>query len=200
MGIPTTSANDLMTVSDLHEKAQNLEPDNKYKIGVLALLSGRLLASFDTVEDYLFARLWCAFHQQDPLQAIQTIGESIKKYGPNHFGADESQGWGYALPLLAAQQFKTALVFLADAGGSLGLLQAVHLGLIMSFNGVDVRDFGRDNSSTGVVTALLVNYAAVLEGDPSIGAVGGLEYLLRIPDQSRVRQEVRTSFVYTKQF
>ena len=190
-GVPTTSANDIMAISDLHERTQNLEPQNTYKIRVLALLSGTLLDGLETIEDYLFARLWHAVLQQDPVQHIRAIGESIKKYGPNYFGEDDNnEGWGYALPLLASQQFKTALVFLAGSRSPLGLLQSVHLGLVMSLGNVNIKDFGQDASSNGVVTELLVNYASALEVDPAIGPIGGLDYLMKIPDKNRARQEV----------
>jgi hypothetical protein len=191
MGIPMIATADRDMIVDLYEKTNNLEPNNTHKIGVLALLSGKPLASFSTVEDYLFGRLWLGLqHQEDPTSQIEVIGDSIRKYGPDHFGAEESAGWGYALPLLATQQFRTALSYLAEAGGGTGLLQAVHLGLVFAAKDIPVSDLGRQASSGCVVTALLVRYASAMEAEPSMGALAALQYLLRIPQRDRSREEV----------
>lgn len=189
-GSAMISASDRDAMADLYEKTRNLEPDNTLKIGALAMLSGKELASFNTIEDYLFGRLWRALQQEDPASQIELIGASIRKYGPDYFGAEENGGWGYALPLLATQQFKTALAYLADAGGPTGLLQAVHLGLVFSTKGMTVNDLGREASSGCLVTALLAKYANLLEAEPTSVAGAGLEYLLRIPQKQRSRQEV----------
>jgi hypothetical protein len=195
-GNPLISRQDNAALEDLYEKTRNLDPDNTYKIGVLALLSGNELASFDTIEDYLFGRLWRALQSDNPPPAIENIGASIRKYGPEYFGgAEENGGWGYALPLLATQQFKTALTFLAEAGGPTGLLQATHLGLVLSIGRIALEDLGRPSSSTGDLgTALLVKYATTLEQDPSLGVGVALEYLLQIPSKERSHKEVRFDF------
>lgn len=191
-GVPMISSRDRDALVDAYEKAQNLEPNNTHKIGALALLSGNHLASFNTIEDYLFGRLWLALQHEDPESEIKSIGESIRQYGPEYFGGEESGGWGYALPLLASQQLKTALIFLAEAGGSTGVLQAVHLGLAFSISGTAVGDLGHQSSSGCLVTALLVKYATMLEAESSMGPLAALEYLLRIPKKDRSRQEVST--------
>jgi hypothetical protein len=192
-GNPMISRQETAAMEDLYEKARNLEPDNTFKIGVLALLSGNQLASSDTIEDYLFGRLSLALQSDNPPPAIESIGASIRKYGPGHFGGPENGGWGYALPLLATQQFKTALTFLAEAGGPTGLLQATHLGLVLSMGRVALEDLGRPSSSSAgdLATALLVKYATTLEQDPSLGVGAALEYLLRIPSKERSLKEVR---------
>lgn len=184
------SSTDRDMIIDLYEKAQHLESNNKHKVGFLALLCGKLLSSFDTIEDYLFGRLWVALQDVDPASQIEGIGESIRKYGPGYFQAEDSGGWGYALPLLASQQFKTALAYLAEAGGSTGLMQAVHLGLAFSMSGHDVVDLGRQTSTGCLVTALLVKYANLLESESPTGAIVALDYLLRIPTKERSRQEI----------
>ncbi len=75
------------------------QPNNTLKIGALALLSGKELASFNTIDDYLFGRLWRALQQEDPARQIEMIGASIRQYGPDYFGAEVNGGWGYALLL-----------------------------------------------------------------------------------------------------
>ena len=192
-GTPMVSSTDRDMIIDLYEKAQHLESNNKHKVGFLALLCGKLLSSFDTIEDYLFGRLWVALQDVDPASQIEGIGESIRKYGPGYFQAEDSGGWGYALPLLASQQFKTALAYLAEAGGSTGLMQAVHLGLAFSMSGHDVVDLGRQTSTGCLVTALLVKYANLLESESPTGAIAALDYLLRIPTKERSRQEVSST-------
>ena len=177
---------------NMHQKTCNLEPENTTKIAVIALLSGQQLYSSETIEDYLFGLLWAALQNENPLPAIEKIGASIRKYGPDHFGgAEENGGWGYALPLLATQQFLTALTFLAQAGGTTGLMQAAHLGLVLSTAGVPLQDLGRPSSpSDDLITALLVKYASYLEQDPSMGVGRALEYLLKIPSKAQSHKEI----------
>lgn len=198
MGTPGIAPTDRDLMVDLYDKTQNLEPKNVFKIGVLALLSGQSLpeTSFSTIEDYLFGHLWLALQQEDPTSNIELIGKSIKKYGPDYFHAEDSGGWGYALPLMASQQFKTALSFLAEAGGSAGLLQATHLGLIFAMKGLAVTDLGPNNGSSGcLVTALLVKYASLLEGEANAGPMAALEYLLKIPRKEKARHEIASMIV-----
>jgi len=176
----------------LHQKTQNLEPDNTAKISVIALLSGNQLHALETIEDYLFGLFWAALLKENPLPGIEQMGASIRKYGPDHFGGpEENGGWGYALPLLATQQFQTALTFLAQAGGAIGLLQATHLGLVLSTAGVPLQDLGRPSSpSHELVTALLVKYASFLEREPSMGVGKALDYLLKIPSKEQSQKEI----------
>ena len=86
----------------------------------------------------------------------------------------------HAQPLLASQQFETALRYLAEAGGSMGLLQATHLAIMLSVAGIPVQDVGGHEPSRSILTDLLVAYASKLEMDPASGAKGSLLYLLRI--------------------
>jgi hypothetical protein len=115
------------------------------------------------------------------------LGESIRGFGANHFeNADGSSGgWSYALPLLLAQQYRSALVHLADTGGPLGLLQATHLGLVM---GEPLEDLGNVSSSSfPLLTSLLVELSNHLQ---YADAAAAIEYLIRIPDGGRKRSEV----------
>ena len=187
------AANERDLINDLYDKTQKLEPNSVHKIGVLALLSGQSLpdSSFKTIEDYLFGHLWLALQQEDSTTPVEKLGESIRKYGPDYFQAEESAGWGYALPLLASQQFKTALAYLAEAGGSTGLLQATHLGLIFSLKGIAVSDLGSKTGTSGcLVTALLIKYASLLEADANAGPIAALQYYLKIPQKDKCRHEV----------
>lgn len=202
VGPPMISSHDRQAIADLYERANSsLEPENIYRLGTLALLSGiRSLPSseaggFSTIEDYLFGCLWQAVQHQNPMGEIIKLGEVIRGFGPDHFGDEETGGWSYALPLLATQQFKTALSFLADAGGVTGLMQATHLGLALSLGGVAVEDAGRDASSESIVAALLVAYASKLQAEPSAGVMASLEYLLRIPSKDRARKEIASLVV-----
>mmetsp|Transcript_1619 Transcript_1619/g.4137 ORF Transcript_1619/g.4137 Transcript_1619/m.4137 type:complete len:452 (+) Transcript_1619:1-1356(+) len=192
-------AEDRLAILNAHETTQNLDPDNKHKLRVLALLGGKRPESFDTdtVEDYLFGNLWVALmDREDPIRQIEVIGASIRKYGPSHFAGDGSGEWGYVLPLIATQQFATALSYLSEAGGHTGLMQATHLGLVLTLAGVNVADLGdssssvRGSTSQDIVTALLVNYAIVTESEPSAGVRASLEYLLRIPNPEESTHQV----------
>jgi hypothetical protein len=189
VGSPMIMARDRFNILDLYEKTKNLDPNNQHKLSVLALLCGQRLESFSTVEDYLFGCLWLALmDKENPIRQIEVIGNSVRKYGPSHFAADGSSEWGYVLPLFAAQQFETALSYLAEAGGPTGLMQAAHLGIVFALANVNVADLGdassasRGSAPRDVVTALLVNYATLCEREPSARVLASLEYLLKIPD------------------
>jgi len=187
VGSPNIMSRDRFNVLDLYQKTKNLDPNNTHKLSVLALLCGQRLESFSTVEDYLFGCLWLALmDKENPIRQIEVIGASVRKYGPSHFAADGSGEWGYVLPLIASQQFETALSYLAEAGGPTGLMQAAHLGIIFAVAGITVADLGDASSSSrgsrDVVTALLVNYATQSEREPSARGLASLEYLLKIPN------------------
>jgi Nup93/Nic96 len=194
-GIPMIGDRERSMILNFYEKTKNTEPDKLNKIGVLALLSGQQLEAVPTIEDYLFGRLWLAVQdREDPVPIIKDVGENIRKWGPSHFMTEGSGAWGYCLPLLAAQQYKTALSFLAQAGGTEGLLEAVHLGLIFSMAGVEVSDLGEGipsgPASGDLVTVWLSKYAQILESDPSPGLTASLQYLLRIPSQKDSQDQI----------
>jgi hypothetical protein len=197
VGSPMIMSRDQFNILDLYEKTKNLDPNNTHKLSVLALLCGQRLESFSTVEDYLFGCLWLALmDKENPIQQIEVIGASIRKYGPSHFAADGSGEWGYVLPLIAAQQFETALSYLAEAGGPTGLMQAVHLGIAFAAAGVTVADLGdaslpsRGAAPRDIVTALLVNYATLCEREPSARVMASLEYLLKISNTEESNYQV----------
>lgn len=202
VGVPMVPAQDRETLLNFYERAKNVEASNNFKIDVLALLCGQQLSSFSTIEDYLFGRMWLALQdREDPVLRIAEIGASIRKYGPEYFGADESGGWAYALPLIASQQFKTALAYLAGAGGDNALLQAVHLGLVFSLAGVEVADLQHTTTPTPtmkrssseeseLVNALLVSYSNMLQREPTAGVLVALQYLLKIRSKEKLMQEV----------
>jgi Nup93/Nic96 len=193
--LPTQYRADLV---DLLQKTLNLEKlgsstDSKAKIGVVTWLSGHETYSQDSIEDYLFGLLWAALQNENPLPAIEKIGATIRTYGADHFGGpEENGGWGYALPLLVTQQFQTALTFLAQAGGANGLLQATHLGLVLSTAGIAIQDLGQSSSPSNdyLAPALVVKYASYLEQDPALGIEKALEYLLKIPSKEQSRNEI----------
>lgn len=194
MGNALLSTDDAAAMGNLYHRIRNLEPDNKHKIGVLALLSRNELTSFDTIEDYLFGRLWLALQSESPLEQIEQIGTSIKKYGPEHFGGpDDNGGWGYALPLLASQQFVSAITYLAEAGGANGLLEAAHLGVAFAVNDISIKDLDSSSPSANIMVPLLVKYANTLESEPSLGVFAALEYVLCIPNKNEARREVSQS-------
>ena len=188
---------DRAAIGDLHDRTKTIEPENVYKLGTLALLSEvRPIPSkescrgFSTIEDYLFGWLWQAVHSESPMESIVNIGGIIQRFGSAYFGNEETGGWSYAQPLLASQQFETALRYLAEAGGSMGLLQATHLAIMLSVAGVPVQDVGGHESSTSILTDLLVAYASKLEMDPASGAKGSLLYLLRISPKKEALKQV----------
>ena len=196
-GSPMISSENRSTILNIHEKTKNLEPNNTHKLSVLALLCGEHLGSYPSIEDYLFGRLWFALmDREDPVSRIEEIGASVRKYGPSYFTADGCGEWNYVLPLIVSQQFETALSYLGQAGGSTGLLQAVHLGIVFALSQVNVVDLGDASSSSRgssprvVVTTLLVNYATLSEREPSARVLASLEYLLKIPRTEESNHQV----------
>lgn len=180
VGSPMIGSEYRSTISNMYERTKNLEPNNTHKLSVLALLCGNQLESFSSVEDYLFGCLWVALmDRENPVEQIQQIGASVQKYGSSHFAADGAGEWNYVLPLIASQQFETALEYLAGEGGTTGLMQAAHLGIVFTLAQVDVSDLG-GSAPRDIVTALLVNYAAITEREPSARVLAALQYLLQI--------------------
>ena len=196
---PGYSNPDRPALGDLFDRTKTMEPTNVYKLGTLALLSeARSLPStesrgFSTIEDYMFGSLWQIVQNDSPTDEIVKLGGIIRSFGSGYFGNEETGGWSYALPLLASQQFRTALTYLADAGGSMGLLQATHVAIMLSVAGVPVHDVGDRGSSESILTALLIAYSAKLEMDPASGPTASLQYLLRISPKKQSLKEVSYS-------
>ncbi len=108
-----------------------------------------------------------------------------------------SGGWAYALPLLASQQYATALAYLAEAGGGLGLLQAAHVGIVMDVAGLRVTDFTVDelsnmsskSSQQALLPMLVASYSASLQG---LDAGAALRYLALMTGRGKfVKEQVR---------
>jgi Nup93/Nic96 len=194
-GIPFVDDQERAAVLNFYERAKNMEPNNTHKINVLALLCGQQLESVATIEDYLFGRFWLAVQdRENSVALVKEVGESIRKWGPSYFAANDAGAWGYCLPLLCAQQFRTALSFLAEAGGAMGMVEAVHLGLIFTMAGVEVSDLDESDPvgppCRDVATVLLTKYAQMLEMTPSVGIVAPLQYLLQIPKKSDLDDQI----------
>lgn len=200
MSAPVISAQDRQPLVSEYHRANNRDPVDPFMSASLALLSlAEPISSsnnlVNTIEDYLFGALWNTVQMTHPIEDLAKLGEDIKHWGPKHFADTEgSGGWAYTLPLLAAQQYTTALSYLADAGGTMGLLHSTHLSLVLALAGTEFTDLSPPNSAssgtantTCLLTALLVSYSMQLQGTD---AAASLEYLVRIPDPGRVRKEV----------
>lgn len=187
------NGDDKLAVQELCNTASNL-----FQSGTYALLSGSPLpkddntTGFCNIEDYLTSRLWLAvLDPSSPQRKLADLGKSIRDFGPEYFGTQDP--YSYAWPLLATQQYASALTHLASAGGPMGLLQATHLGLVLtSLLEIGVVDLGARSgadASSNVLTSLLVKYSrSVLL--PRVGAGAALEYLARIPTRARATNEV----------
>jgi hypothetical protein len=193
---------DRHVLADLLESAKRVDdsvPTKIFQSGTYMLLSGsnrQPLASetavgFSTIEDYLTQSLWKAVLQTSAVDELIRLGELILKCGPSHFDDPLSGGWSYALPLLASQQYQKALMFLVEAGGPLGLLQATHLGLVLSKSGVILRNLGEtDSPADGTIADLIAAYARELLKDSETGTLAALSYLVHIPSEVRLRKEI----------
>lgn len=113
-----------------------------------------------------------------------------------------SGGWAYALPLLASQQYATALAYLAEAGGGVGLLQAAHVGIVMDAAGLSVTDFSLDaqsgissrSSQQALLPMLVASYSASLQGSDAGSA---LRYLALMSGKGKfVKEQVRMPLFY----
>ena len=114
-----------------------------------------------------------------------------------------SGGWAYALPLLLSQQYATALGYLAEAGGGLGLLQATHVGIAMNAAGLSLVDFVLTEelsiSNQDVLLPMLVaSYSASLQG---VDVGGALKYLVLLSGKGKfVKEQVLRLILETRQF
>jgi Nup93/Nic96 len=172
-------------------------PSNLFKKAVLSLLAANSSWPFSfeeteglkTVEDFLMGSLWIAVLQANPFEHLIELGETVMKFGSSHFQDPLSGGWAFALPLLATQLSQKALMWLAEIGGPYGLLQATHIGLVMSFAGIPIRNIGHgDSVADTTLSTLLVAYAKsiLIEHGPLVA----LDYLMQIPNKVRLSKEV----------
>jgi nuclear pore complex protein Nup93 len=164
------------TVTDLYERGGD---DDAFYVAVLGLLSMNdpILDSesvIQTSEDYLFAWLW--YVQSNEARRVE-LSDALRELGPSHF---PDSAWGYALPLIAAQEYTSALEHLMKMQAS---IPAVHVALVLQEAGV--------LSGGDIVTRLILEHAALLQKHDPAAAV---EYLIRLPDEQRRMKEVRWSF------
>lgn len=149
-------------------------------------------------------------------EAVARLGTLVKEWGPSYFEQEDdtsdgtavsmvavssqlgssqrdviprSGGWAYALPLLACQQYGSALGYLAEVGGGLGLMQATHVALIMDAMGIDMADYvitdGNSSSEDGsqLFSMLVSSFSATLQGTDVVSA---LKYLMLLRGKSKV--------------
>lgn len=194
--IVAPSPADRRSVGDLWESCQHRDSSvDLHEQGVYAILSGVALLptsegssipGFSTIEDYLVGAIWKSLSQQNPGDELEALAGMIRDFGPDYFGSPNSGGWDFARPLMLTQQYERALVHLTEAGGANGLLQATHLAYVLFTSGA----VSRESLSESLTTSMLVTYAQKLMGIQSLGAKASLEYVARVPDRRRSRQEV----------
>jgi hypothetical protein len=183
-------------VAALYDRTKHLDTADSYHVAALALLSAadlnEVLASpvVKTTEDYLYGGLWYALNQPYPPTAINELANTIKQLGPDSFTQDSE--WGYAFPLLAAQQYREALMYVAKTN----LLQATHVAMMLDAAKVDLNDAGSTTQSVPLVTTFLLEYANLLQQKDAFAAA---EYLVRIPNEVRAQTEVARVVVESQQ-
>lgn len=184
---PAVSSSVRRAVAALYDRTKHLDSTDSYHVATLALLSAvdldAVLGSpvvVKTTEDYMFGGLWYALQQNYPPTAIQELANNVKELGVSSF-PDDSE-WGYALPLMAAQQYSEALMHVAKTN----LLQATHMALMLDAANIDLNEAGSTQASS-LVTTFLVDYANKLQQKDSFAAA---EYLVRIPNERKAQTEV----------
>ena len=112
----------------------------------------------------------------------------------------QSGGWAYTLPLLASQQYASALAYLAEAGGGLGLLQATHVAVAMDLAGLSLVDFSLDKTvrqqQSTLLPMLVASYSASLQG---LDAGAALKYLVLLSGKGKFVKEQVRFFLYWNQ-
>jgi len=144
------------------------------------------------------------FEQQDEDFTSASSAVALAAQGGTIGGANnlptnkipQSGGWAYALPLMASQQYATALAYLGEAGGGLGLLQAAHVGVVMNLMGLSIGDFTLDeqkSSQQTLLPMLVASYSASLQG---VDAGAALKYLVLLSDKGKfVKEQVCAMYV-----
>lgn len=163
-------------------------------------------------------------------EAVARLGGLIKQWGPSYFEQDDasdnqyssaasavamatqggvsksiprSGGWAYSLPLMASQQYATAMASLADVGGGLGLLQATHVAVVGDAAGLPLNDFILDehsssNASQVLLPMLVCSYSASLQGSNVAAAV---KYLMLLCGKGKlVKEQIQRLLLETRQF
>mmetsp|Transcript_33975 Transcript_33975/g.69260 ORF Transcript_33975/g.69260 Transcript_33975/m.69260 type:complete len:1166 (+) Transcript_33975:31-3528(+) len=163
---------------------------------------------------------------QNVSRAVARLGKLVNQWGPSYFEQQDdfgdvsassavaaaagvasaaqkmpvSGGWAYTLPLLASQQYATALAYLAEAGGGLGLLQATHVGVLMDAAGLSVSDYSNASNapSQTLVPMLVASFSASLQG---LDAEAALKYLVLLSGKGKfVKEQVQRLLLETRQF
>jgi len=139
--------------------------------------------------------------------AYSARGGSLGGAMHSHNKVPPSGGWAFALPLLASQQYATALAYLAEAGGGLGLLQSTHLGVVMDLVGLSIRDSTLDElpdavskelSQQTLLPMLVASYSASLQ---EVDAGAALKYLMLLSNKGKfVKEQVQRLLLETHQF
>jgi hypothetical protein len=181
------SPHDTQVIANVFEVSEAADPRlEAYRAGFGTLVGGSgnfpssTLAGFSTVEDYLYGLLCSALNHPSPESQLDDLGEKILQFGASYFDNQESGGWAFALPLLASQQFHPALAYLSEFGGSMGRMQATHLGLFLGS--------ALNSETESFVNTLLVDYGQYLE--MKYGAICALEYLRHIPNKHVIKEQV----------
>ena len=183
-------------VAALYDRTKHLDTADSYHVASLALLSAadlnQVLASpvVKTTEDYLFGGLWYVLNQPYPPTAMNELANTIKQLGPDNFPQDTK--WGYAIPLMATQQYREALVHVAKTN----LLQATHMAMMLDAAKVDLNGAGSTTQAVPLVTTFLLEYANLLQQKDVFAAA---EYLARIPNEARAQTEVARVVVESQQ-
>lgn len=149
-------------------------------------------------------------HSASASVAMAAQGGTLGGANGVHHTVPRSGGWAYTLPLLVSQQYATALAYLAEAGGGLGLLQATHVGVVMDVAGLSIGDFTLDHeqrSGTNVsakvsqqtlLPMLVASYSASLQG---LDAGAAMKYLVLLSGKGKfVKEQVQRLILETRQF
>ena len=173
------------------------ETDDIYEAACCVLLCGTdpLSSSpvIKTIEDYMMAQLWHALRNTNPETALAQVGTRLQELGPKHFSEDSFDGWSYAMPLLLAQQYRAALMHLAQADQDSGVLQAAHLGLFLP----PLQDLGKDPQPC-LLGMLLVEFSNKCQSGSN--AAAAIEYLANIPDEGEMQKRIVNLIVETRKF
>jgi hypothetical protein len=157
-------------------------------------------------------------------EAVARLGSLVKQWGPSYFEQDDvmdesaasavalasqgsavrdkiprSGGWAYALPLLACQQYGTALAYLAEVGGGLGLMQAAHVAVVMDAVGMEMVDYtvetkgaAKDEDIQRLFPMLVSSFSASLQGSDVVAA---LKYLMLLSGKGKIMKAQVNEFI-----
>jgi nuclear pore complex protein Nup93 len=160
-------------------------------------------------------------------EALARLGTLVKQWGPSYFEQEDemdgsaasavswaskagevssdriprSGGWAYALPLLACQQHGTALAYIAEVGGGLGLMQATHLGVVMHAVGIAMGNYtldsaeGNEENRWRLFPMLAASFSASLQ---AADVVAALKYLMILSGIGKIMKSQVISYNHFK--